>query len=288
MKKRVITILFIIILHLMSLNGCMRFALNLSTSLFPNLAASFFEECDQELAKSSMPANLKILEGLLKSDPENKEILKMLSMGFCGYSMLFVEDDKPERASELYLRARDYGLKALGYKSDTPQDIKHESVQSLFQKTGKEGLEALLWTAISWNAWINLNLDKPSALGQLGLSQACMERLMEVDAHYRHGLPCILMGASLSARPSMFGGDPGKAKDYFERALNLSNGKFFLVQYYFAKYYTTMVQDRDMFNSLLEEIINGDPAELKDVCLINTVIYDKAKDLKEMGEDLFL
>ena len=88
-------------LLLVSLNSCMRFALNLSPSLFPNLAASFFEECDHELARSSMPANLKMLEGLLKSDPDNTEILRMLSMGFCGYSMLFIEDDEPEIVNAL-------------------------------------------------------------------------------------------------------------------------------------------------------------------------------------------
>jgi tetratricopeptide (TPR) repeat protein len=266
----------------------MRFALNLSPTLFPDLSASIFEECDQEIAKISIPASLKILEGLLKSDPDNKEILETLCMGFCGYSMLFVEDDTPERASELYLRARDYGLKALEHTYDTFQDIKQEDVISLLKKAGKEDLEALLWTSISWNAWINLNLDKPFALGQLGLSQAYTETLIDVDEQYRYGLPCILMGASLSSRPSMFGGDPEKAKKYFERALNLSNRKFFLAQYFYAKYYTVRIQDKDMFDNLLEEVIYGNPAELKDLCLINSVIYHKAKSLKEMGDDLFL
>ena len=75
MKNKIFFILIIMPLCLTMFHGCMRFALKLSPDLFPDLASSFFEECDPELAKSSIPANLKMLEGLLKSDPGNKEIL---------------------------------------------------------------------------------------------------------------------------------------------------------------------------------------------------------------------
>ena len=286
MRKKVLKILFIMLL--LSSIGCMKFALQLSPSLFPNLAVSFFEECDTELAKSSMPANLKMLEGLLKNDPDNREILSTLSMGFCGYSMLFIEGDSTERASELYLRARNYGIDALGFKKNDLNDMGPENFKLLLKNIGRRDLEALLWTAISWNAWINLNLDKPIALAQISLSQACLERLIEIDADYQHGLPYILMGISLSARPKMFGGEPDKARYYFEEALEVSDRKFFLAQYYYARYYSVMVQDRDLFYNLLEEIINGDPGELKELCLINSVVYDKAKELKGMVDDFFI
>ena len=286
MRKKVLKILFIMLL--LSSTGCMKFALQLSPSLFPNLAVSFFEECDTELAKSSMPANLKMLEGLLKNDPDNREILSTLSMGFCGYSMLFIEGDSTERAADLYLRARDYGINALGFEKNDINDMGPEHFKLLLKNIGRRDLEALLWTAISWNAWINLNLDKPIALAQISLSQACLERLIEIDADYQHGLPYILMGVSLSARPEMFGGEPEKARYYFEKALEVSDRKFFLTQYYYARYYSVMVQDRDLFYNLLEEIINGDPGELKELCLINSVVYDKAKELKGMVDDFFI
>ena len=44
------------------------------------------EERDPELAKQAIPANLKILEGLLKQDPDNTWILENLAEGFCGYT----------------------------------------------------------------------------------------------------------------------------------------------------------------------------------------------------------
>jgi tetratricopeptide (TPR) repeat protein len=265
----------------------MKFALKLSPSIIPDMAHTTFEECDIELAEHSIPANLKMLEALLKSDPENRVILSSLSMGYCGYAMLFVESQNPDRASELYLRARNYGLKALGqtWESIFTSDI--EKVRLVVGNSGISDLDALLWTTLSLNSWIILNLDKPSALSQLGISQTFIEKLIELNPDYQYGLPYIMMGVSLSFRPSMLGGDPERARNNFEKALDLSNRKFFLAHYYYARYYATRVQDINLFNSLLDEIIQGDSGGIKDACLINSVIQEKAKELKEKAEELF-
>jgi len=271
-------------------NSCMRIALRASPSLFPNFTTSIFEECDIELARNAIPANLKLLEGLLKNDPENKQILTTLSMGFAGYSMLFVEGDDPERASGLYLRARDYGIKALGEKGVSLKNAQHrkEDLQKALQTLGKEELQPLFWITVSWNAWINLNLYKPGALAQLNASQAFLDRVMEIDASYFRGLPHVLMGVSLSARPPMLGGNVEQAKEHFDKALDLSHGKFFLAQYYFARYYAVRIQDKALFLKLTGDIEKMDPSELRDVCLINSVTQQKAKQLRERVDELFL
>jgi tetratricopeptide (TPR) repeat protein len=276
-------------LSVLLLSNCMRIALRASPSLFPNFTKSIFEECDIELARNAIPANLKLLEGLLKNDPENKQILTTLAMGFGGYSMLFVEGDEPERASELYLRAMDYGMKALGEKGVRVKDTQARKgdLQRVLQTLGREDLEPLFWITVSWNAWINLNLAKPGALAQLNASQALLDRVMEIDPSYFQGLPHVLMGVSLSARPPMLGGDVKQAREHFDKALQLSNGKFFLVQYYFARYYAVRTQDKALFLRLTEEIEKMNPGELKDVCLINAVTQRKAKQLREMVDDLF-
>jgi tetratricopeptide (TPR) repeat protein len=86
---------------------------------------------------------------------------------------------------------------------------------------------------------------------------------------------------------AMLGGNIQEAKDYFEKALKLSNRKFFLTQFYYAKFYAVRVQDKKLFLKLIQEIIDGDPRELKDVCLINEVMQHEAVELRETTEDLF-
>jgi tetratricopeptide (TPR) repeat protein len=289
MAKKVVLIFFLTGLLLFSLMGCMKLALRSSPALLQNFSDSVFEECDPELAGDAIPANLMLMEGLLKSDPENGKILTLLSMGFSGYGMLFLENDQPERASHFYLRARGYGVQALGKKGTALVEpgAKIESVQAALEAIGPRDFEALFWTAVSWNAWINLNLDKPTALSELGASKACLERILELNENYLYGFPHILIGTTLAATPPMLGGDPQRAKIHFEKALTLGERNFFLAQYYFARYYTTRAQDKKLFFEILDEVIKGDPKDLKDVCLINTVVQSMAAQLRETADDLF-
>jgi len=270
-------------------SGCMQVALRASPSLFPNVAATIFEECDPELAKASIPSNLKLMEGLLKNDPENKKILTTLSMGFAGYALLFVESEDPERASAFYARALDYGIKALGDNGALLQNREGgpASVSAALKNINHSDLEALFWTTLSWNAWINLNLDKPSALAELSVSEACLKRVLELDEHFFYSAPHILMGASLAARPPILGGSPEKARGHFEQAMQKNQRKFYLAQFYFAKYYAVRVQDKELFTRALAEVIHGNPGDLKDVCLINRVMQRRARELAKQAEDLF-
>ncbi len=288
MRKRFLCILFILCFGFVM--GCLQLGLRASPSLFQNFASSIFEECDTELARNSIPANLKLLEGLLKSDPHNPKILTTLAMGFAGYSLLFVEPSEPERASDLYLRARAYGIRALGPKGEllTEAEARGDDLKTALSAIGMENFEALFWATLSLTGWINLNLDKPAALGELGGAQMCLKRLVEMQPDYLYGLPHILMGVSLSARPPLLGGDVEGARFHFEQALKLSNRKFFLAQYYFARYYAVRVQDRALFTSLLQEIAHGNPEALKDVCLINRIMQQRALELEKKADDLFI
>lgn len=272
------------------LSGCVKLVTQFSPSLIPNLTQTFFEECDLELARLSFPADLKLMEGLVKNDPQNKQLLTALCMGFTGYSMLFVEEEDPERASLLYLRARGYGLKALGRKGAFLKEsgLNAENIRAKLNTFGEREFKALFYTTMSWHAWINLNLDKPAALAQMGIAQACLERVLELNPGYLYGAPYVLMGTILAARPGLAGGDALKAKVYFEKAIEVSKGKFYFVQYYFARYYAVRIQDRRLFRKLAQEAVQGHPSELKDACLINSVMQQKAKKLLDMTEDLFL
>ena len=272
------------------LSGCVKLVTQLSPSLIPNLTQTFFEECDPELARLSFPADLKLMEGLVRNDPENKQLLTALCMGFTGYSMLFVPEEDSERASRLYLRARHYGFKALGRKGAflKESDRDGESLQEKLKTLGEREFKALFYTTMAWHAWINLNLDKPAALSQMGIAQACLRRVLELNPGYLYGTPYVLMGTLLAAKPELAGGDAPQAKVFFEKGMEVSKGKFYFVQYYFARVYAVRIQDKGLFQRLAQEVVQGHPSDLKDVCLINSIMQQKAKKLLGMTEDFFL
>ena len=190
------------------LAGCVRLALQFSPSLIPHMTETLFEECDPELARQSLPADLKLMEGLLKNDPNNRRLLTALCIGFTGYSLLFVEEENQERASKQYLRAMDYGARVLGPEMGSFEEFTADTktLQRNLMSLGEAEHVALFWFAMSWNAWINLNRDQPAALAQLGSAQSCVERVLQIKPDYLYGAPYILMGSILAERPRMLGG----------------------------------------------------------------------------------
>jgi hypothetical protein len=269
--------------------GCVGLALKTTPSLIPNLTRAVFEECDAELARASMPADLKLMEGLLKSAPQNNQLLTALSMGFTGYALLFLEDDDPARASGLYARAKTYAMAALGQKGKRLQEATPNLQQArlLLQDLDLDDLAPLFWATLAWNSWINLNLDNPAALAQMGVAEACTERLLEIDPTYLYGTPHVLMGTILAAKPDVLGGDKAAAKVHFDKAMEISKGDFLLTPYYYARYYAVKAQDKVLFSRLLNEVLERPDAELRGVCLLNTVMKKKARSLLGRMDEFF-
>jgi len=276
---------FIIIAVALLAQGCVGLALETTPSLIPHLTQAVFEECDTELARESIPADLKLMEGLLKSAPQNTQILTALSMGFTGYGLLFVEDQDPERASHLYWRAKAYAMAALGDAGSRLEDptLNLERARILLKGLGRDDLEPLFWATLAWNSWVNLNLDHPKALAQMGVAQACIERLLEIDPTFFYGTAHVLMGTILAAKPAILGGDEKSAKAHFDRAMEISNGAFLLTPYYYARYYAVKAQDKVLFTQLLGEAVARPATGLREACLLNTVMKEKARVL--IGEE---
>ena len=112
MRSKWIAVLFFFPLVL-NMSGCTfeKVAVSATASLIDYNLLSFYEEEDPEIARPAGASNLKMLEGLIKADPENNTLLVKASQGFGGYAFLFVEDDDPKRAEGLYRRGREYGLR---------------------------------------------------------------------------------------------------------------------------------------------------------------------------------
>lgn len=75
-------------------------------------------ETDLQIAAQAIPADLKLLDGLIIEAPDNEKLLLLGAQGYTSYALGFVQDSSRERANLFYLRARDYGLRILFENSD--------------------------------------------------------------------------------------------------------------------------------------------------------------------------
>ena len=63
-------------------------AVRTTASLLNRGSIAFYEEPDPELAREAMASQLKLLEALLKNDPDNSTLLGLTDEGFGGYAFL--------------------------------------------------------------------------------------------------------------------------------------------------------------------------------------------------------
>jgi hypothetical protein len=87
--------------------------------------------------------------------------------------------------------------------------------------------------------------------------------------------------------PKVMGGRPERAKEYFDRAAELTNGKFLLTYVYYAKTYAVQIQDQGLFETLLKKVDDAPVDILPEARLSNTIAKRKAKLLRERINELF-
>jgi len=250
---------------------------------------ALYEESDLQLAEQALPANLKLVEGLLKSDPENEELLLLLAQGYAGYALGFVEDVDPERAKVFYLRARDYALRVLR-KDNTFKEAENADLEVLIKVVNSYGVEKvppLFWAGFAGAGYLNLDLGNPMALMELPKIQLFMDRVEALEPSFYYGAVYLYQGSVLGMKPIIMGGNPQKAKEYFEKNLELNQNKFLLAYIYMAKYYAAKVLDEELFDQYIKVVQNAPVDIIPEMTLITQIAKRKAELLSKSKEDIF-
>lgn len=263
-------------------------ALRTTASLLDRGSAAFYEEPDPQLAREAMASQLKLLEALLKNEPQNPTLLELSAQGFGGYAFLFIEDDQPDRAREFYLRGRGYALALLARRTSLKgiETMPLSDLQLSLKSATPADVTGLFWSAYNWAGWINLSKESPDAIAGLPKVAAIMRRVQELSPGYYHGGPNLFLGTYYSALPRMMGGDPAKSKQYFDAAVKDDQNHFLIAKVLYAKYYAVAVQNRALFTSLNTEVISSTDVTPNDR-LANEVAKLKAQHLLGKINELF-
>lgn len=273
------------------LTGCsvQKMAIRSMGDILDNSLISLYEEEDLELAEHAIASDLKLLEALIKSDPENEKLLLMASQGFASYALGFVEDREPERAKKLYLRGREYGLQRLKQDHFPVYALSGDmtSFENSLKSVQEDDVPTLFWTAYNWAGMINLSLTDPQALIDLPRVQLMMQRVIDLDEDFFFGGAHLFFATIYALRPPILGGNVEKAAEHFERCFIYANDKFLLPYVYYARYYATRTMDRELFEGTLDKVINTPADILPDQVLPNKIAQQKAKRLYTQIDQLF-
>ncbi len=260
------------------------------------------QESDVELARAAIPGSLKTVEGFYVANPKNKNLIGMLAEGYCQYSTGFIQDEwevaKKEgrfedaeklraRASGLFLRCANYGLKLLPKKFGKALLGDIATVEKMVKKTGKSHIKGLFWVALGLGSAINMNRDDVGMIAHLPKARIMLERVIQLDDDYMNGLPHIGLGMMHASRGKALGGEPELAKKHFERAIEITGGRFLLAKVMMAKTYAVVIQDRALFRKLLTEVLTTNPNIWPEQRLANELAHHKARRYLTQEKDWF-
>jgi len=293
---------FAILLMCVLAAGCSvkRLAIN---SLANTLSASgdtFSSDDDPELIRDAVPFALKTYELLLASAPKHAGLLLATCSGFTQYSYAFVQTDADllgadeydrakqlrERSLKLYLRARDYCLRALELEHRGISDqLMKEPVRAVSPASADE-VPLLYWTGASWGAAISLGLDRPELVADFPAVRALMDRALVLDEDYARGALHEVM-ITLDSVPEVMGGSSDRARDHFKRAIALQQGLSAGPYVALAMGVAVAAQDRAEFERLLNAALAVDPEKDRSNRLVNLITQRRARRLLEKADDLF-
>jgi len=267
-KNSFFFILVLLSFSLLQSCGLMRStALGVTSPLFFEAGAGFERERNWDFFKTSVPGNLKLLDGLLAVKPNDTYLLSAVIKGYAGYAFtvnetLYLSDKFAERRKSFhkdqalfhYTKALDYGRRYLKNHDVTFDKVIKEqknpkgAITFLRSElpTSKASVEAVVYTAQALASLINLQKNDMFLVSYLPVAKSLFDWACEIDPRVGHGV-CQLFKASYEAsRPRMLGGNPEKGKEIFKKAI-ANNPHQWLIRVAFLEHYVIPMSDENEY-----------------------------------------
>ncbi len=290
MRKSTLFKFISISLTLLTLSSCSmnKMMVNMSMPMIEGGIEAMNQEPDLQLAEDSMPANIGMLNGMIRLDPENIQLHTYAAQAYYGLSYGFNEDNNIKRAGNLYQRGLKHGLTALALSGFTnAKEMNPDDFEQQLQKLDKDNVAALFWSASNWAKWIDLNRDSAESLIQLSKPTAMMQRVLELDETFYYGSAHMYFGVYYGARAPMLGGNFDKSRQHFERAREITENKLLVADLLQAQYLARQMFDRDDFHQRLTKIINAPEDLYPELTLLNQISKRKAQLLLNREDQWF-
>jgi hypothetical protein len=267
---------------------------------------------DPEIVEAAFPGSIQQMEGLLELKPEDATLRSMLGRSYGSYGYGFLEDHYEvaqlsdtateeeiehwrERASLSYLRGREVAIEGLdrirpeggGLLTIQRQGLEPFTAHLQRFDNRDEHAPLLFWAAYNWGRWISLNRDNMEAIADVPYVSAIADRVYALDATFMDHAPLALRAGLMAAPPAALGGRHAEARVELDRAIELTERRNLLYLVTEAISIAIPLQDRALYRSLLEEVVNFDVDSYPQQRLANLLAQRRARRYLERIDDHF-
>lgn len=293
-KTRIIAATSSLILLVALASACTpkKMASDITAKVMAGGAPSFEMEPDIDIAETTGLTMIKMIEAMQYDNPNNKTYKLLLARSYANYAFGFFEGNilryqnvdlvkaqlNQQRAKRFYENGKRLGVEILSgngaFKTALNGDM--TKFEKALKSFGKADVPALFWTAFNWGSLINLSKDSPQAIAMFPKVEMIMQRVLALDEHFFYDGPNLFFAVSFGSRPTMFGGNPDKSKQFFDKAISDYGRKFLMAIMLKAQVYAVQTQDPVLFETLLNEVIAADASALPEQRLANEVAKQRA------------
>jgi hypothetical protein len=234
------------------------------------------------------PTFLILSDGLIYQNPDSTSLLLSGAKLYGAYGSMFAED--PTQRKLMAAKALDYALRGACSYDKELCNLRTLPIPEFKQRLAEfddDDEVAMFYTVASnWLNWIKTNSADWNAVAELPRPRIILEHILAVNESYDDGSAHLYLGAIDSLLPAAMGGKPEQARKHFERAIALSQGKNLMAKVVYAESYAKPMFDRELYNSLLTEVIRAE-SNIPGWVLTNTIAQQQALQLLAEEADYF-
>lgn len=272
----------------------------------PNPIVALTGEDDPRIVGEVFPTILKTYEAMHIMDKTHRGLAIMTGELYIMYANAFIETpamylpdteyDKKNaafiRAEKFYKRGTKLVLSALDLEyegfSDAIYSDNPEKIKEVLTKCKLHNAEALHWAGAGILAAFSLNPLLPENIQAVSGGVAMLETVCRLSPEYSKGAVWEILTKFYAAAPDSFGGNLDSAKDAYEKALRLSEGKSPSVFVTYAVSFCIPAQDGFGFDEAISKALAIDPESQPDNKLMITLSQNHARWLKANKSDFIL
>ncbi len=271
----------------LSLGGCASMMSSAVTGLTDNLSAAILNQDDPELVRIGAPSYLLLLDSFVEGSPDNPDILAAAATLYATYGVVFADDET--RAAKLTSRARRYALRAMCETYSpacTWPDATYDEFMATLEGVGARHADFLYTYGFASIAFLTAHSSDWNSLAELPQVEALFTHYLNISGDAVNGSVYTFMGVLLTLRPPALGGEPERAREFFEKGIAESGGHDLSVKVEYAKGYAKLLYDRELHDQLLNEVLEADPYH-DGFVLTNVMAQEEAATLLAEADDYF-
>lgn len=264
--------------------GCSRLVGSMAAD---TLSAAILNQDDPQLVEEGVPAYLLLVDGLIHENPGNEDLLAAAAQLYALYGARFAAD--AQRGATLTAKAREYGQQAMCLSHEPAcawNGLSYQDFTRELADVGRRDVDYLYAYGVSWLSHLEATSADWTAVAELPWVEAALERALALDEAYEAGALHGYLGTLHVLRPPAYGGEPEVAREHFERAIELSEGRDLSIKVEYARRYARMVFDQALHDRLLEEVLAAS-AQAPGLTLFNTLAQREARELLASSAEYF-